>query len=219
MCSTVKLASDWEEKGAAFKGHFVTYAKKISNFEFWKLAEVIRNIIDEWHRKSANWWTDDIYRSDLYPIYSWAISSRWWIGIFCKTPSNGGGCVEWVVVLMDRLSCPRCKCTNAYVCVCVSVSYKQCGSLVWGTRNGIKCHMNVYFWAAAVLIRILIKCSRCPISVEVHLRERKQQHNNNKQKKAAHSGGSRKSWGREREEGEEKQTNLSCDILLDFSFI
>lgn len=167
MCSTVKLASDWEEKGAAFKGHFVTYAKKISNFEFWKLAEVIRNIIDEWHRKSANWWTDDIYRSDLYPIYSWAISSRWWIGIFCKTPSNGGGCVEWVVALMDRLSCPRCKCTNAFVCVCVWVCLINNAGHSFGVLETVSnaTWMFIFellrfwfeFWLNALAVQFLLK--------------------------------------------------------------
>lgn len=41
MCSTVKLASGsrWAKRGVckggtAFKGHFVTYAKKISNLKF-----------------------------------------------------------------------------------------------------------------------------------------------------------------------------------------
>lgn len=72
--------------------------------------------------------------------------------------------------------------------------------------------MNVYFWVVAVAA--VADSDSIPISVEVHLRERKQQHNNNKQKKAENSGRVESYGG-----GEEKQTNLICDIVLEFSFI
>lgn len=187
---------------------------KISNFEFWKLAEVIRNIIDEWHRKSANWWTDDIYRSDLYPIYSWAISSRWWIGIFCKTPSKRGGCVEWVVALMDRLSCPRCKCTSVWVCLINNAGHS------FGVLETVS---NATWMFIFELLRFWFEFWLNALAVQFLLKFIWENENNNtiiiSKRKQWTAGGSRKSWGRGREEGEEKQTNLSCDILLDFSFI
>lgn len=55
---------------------------------------------------------------------------------FVKHPRTGGCVAD---------GSPQLPPLQVYECVCVSVSYKQCGSFVWGTRSGIKCHMNVYF--------------------------------------------------------------------------
>lgn len=190
---------------------------QITNFEFWKLAEVIRNIIDEWHRKSANWWTDDIYRSDLYPIYSWAISSRWRIGIFCKTPSNGGGMCR-VGGCAD--GSPQLPPLQVYKCVCVWVCLINNAGHSFGVLETVS---NATWMFIFESLRFWFEFWLNALAVQFLLKFIWENENNNtiiiSKRKQWTAGGSRKSCGRGREEGEEKQTNLSCDILLDFSFI
>lgn len=139
---------------------------------------------------------------------------------FVKHPRTGRGCVEWVVALMDRLSCPRCKCTNAYVCVCVWVCLINNAGHSFGVLETVS---NATWMFIFELLRFWFEFWLNALAVQFLLKFIWENENNNtiiiSKRKQSTAGGSRKSWRRGRQKGEEKQTNLSCDILLDFSFI
>lgn len=135
---------------------------------------------------------------------------------FVKHPRTGGmcrvgGCAD---------GSPQLPPLQVYKCVCVWVCLINNAGHSFGVLETVS---NATWMFIFELLRFGFEFWLNALAVQFLLKFIWENENNNtiiiSKRKQSTAGGSRKSCGRGREEGEEKQTNLSCDILLDFSFI